>query len=505
MEALYTAEQVRALEAAARSSTLELMDQAGRALAHLALSLRSPEGRVLVFCGPGNNGGDGLVAARVLRHKGHRVEVVLVADAARLPPDAAQNHLALLSAGVVPVAPDSVSSAQPGPGDVVVDALFGTGLDRAPTGALAGAIECIQAGRARGAKVVSADLPSGIAGDTGTIHAPSVQADATAVFGVLKPAHALEPAASACGRLVRVPLPLDVPATAPVMALLAESDVRALLPVPAGIAHKGTFGHVLVVAGSPGRTGAAALSAKGALRAGAGKVTVAATRGELDAILGFAPEVMGHALPADAEELGPQALEPLLSAAEGKDAVLLGPGIARGAGTRELLARLLPSLSIPLVLDADGLNALAGDVSILRDAGGPVVLTPHPGEMSRLVRRTTTEVQADRIGTARDLAAASGAFVVLKGARTVIAAPDGTVRVCASGNPGLGTAGTGDVLAGVLAALLGQGIALLDAVCCGVWAHGLAGDLMVAERGMRGLNASDLFDGLGRVWARWER
>lgn len=503
MEALYTAAQVKGLEARAKVSTRALMEIAGRALANLALSLRSAGGQVLVCCGPGNNGGDGLVVARVLAGKGHRVAVALVADPARLPPDAAHNLAALREAGVTPTGIDQLPEVQPG--DVVVDALFGTGLNRAPAGALGAAIEHLERLREQGARIVSADLPSGIAGDTGTVHTPHVRADATAVFGVLKPAHGLEPSLGACGRLVRVPLPLEAPDERPALALLEEADVRELLPRASATAHKGTFGHVLVVAGSFGKTGAAALSAKGALRAGAGKVSVASAREELPAILGFAPEVMGEALPLDGGTLGPLALEPLLSAVRGKDAVVLGPGLPRGGGTHALLAQLLPAITVPLVLDADGLNALAEDVSILRHAAGPVVLTPHPGEMSRLVQRSSAEIQADRLGAALELARQTGATVVLKGARTVVANADGRARIIASGNPGMGTAGTGDVLSGVLGALLAQELQTFDAVCCGVYAHGLAGDLMREVHGVRGLNASDLFDGLSRVWIRWDR
>jgi NAD(P)H-hydrate epimerase len=506
MTPLLTAAEVRALEARSGEAGVPpalLMERAGAALAEAALAEAAPGGRFLVVCGPGNNGGDGLVAARALLHAGRHVRVELVGDAARLPEDPRRNLQALASLGLTPAPLPRDAGVREG--DVVVDALFGTGLSRAPEGALADAVERVRAWRAEGARVVAADLPSGVQGDTGRAFTPAVEADVTVAFGVLKPAHALEPGASHAGRVRRVDIGLAVwpPAEGP-LALLEEADARALLPARRADTHKGTYGHVLVVAGSAGKTGAAALAGLGALRGGAGLVSVAARADALPAVLQHAPELMGVPLAGEGP-LGPADLEALLAAAEGKDALVLGPGIPRGPGTPRLLDALLQALPVPCVLDADGLNALAEDVGLLARARAPLVLTPHPGEMARLVGADTKSVQADRPGVARAFAGRHRVVLVLKGARTLVAGEDGRLRVNPTGNPGMATGGTGDVLAGLTGALLAQGLAPLDAASVAAYAHGLAGDLAARRTGLAGLVAGELLTGLSEVWTRWQR
>jgi NAD(P)H-hydrate epimerase len=283
-----------------------------------------------------------------------------------------------------------------------------------------------------------------------------------------------------------------------------EADARGALPRREAQGHKGTYGHVLVVGGSRGKSGAAALAARSALRAGAGLVTVA-TRGEvLEAVLCHAPEVMGVPLDA-AGPLGPEDLEPLVAAAEGKDALVLGPGLPRGPRTAALLGELLGRVECPAVLDADALNAAAEDVGLLRRARAPLVLTPHPGEMARLSGLDTRGVQGRRLEVARDFAAAHGVTLVLKGARTLTAGAGGGLYVNPTGNPGMATGGSGDVLSGVVGALLAQGLAPDVAAWAGVYAHGLAGDIAVRRRGQLGLVAGDLVEALCEVWTRWGR
>jgi len=500
---LFTAEEMREREASAErtgTSTRELMERAGRALTAAALHLAAPEGRFAVLCGPGNNGGDGLVAARHLAVAGRQVLVILVADPATLKGDPAANLEALRAMGGS--ASGMLEQFSPRPGDVAVDALLGTGLNRPPEGALADAIHALWKWRALGARVLSADLPSGLASDTGVPFRPCVQADATVAFGALKVGEALEPGASLCGELsvVDIGLPVDRSST----GLIEEDDVRTSLPERRPDGHKGAYGHLLVVAGSRGRSGAAALAGLAALRSGVGLVTVATPENALSDVLGHAPELMGRGLD-DEKPLGPLHLEALLEGAEGKDALVIGPGIARGKKTYLLLADLLERYPGPVLLDADALNALEGHLDVLGAAQGPLVLTPHPGEMARLSGLSVAEIQGNRVEVARGFARAHRVVLVLKGARTVVALPDGRVGINPTGNPGMATGGSGDVLSGVCGALLAQGLAPADAATVGTFAHGLAGDLEEEWRGQLGLLASDLLTGLTSVWARWNR
>jgi ADP-dependent NAD(P)H-hydrate dehydratase / NAD(P)H-hydrate epimerase len=503
LKPLLTAEEMRACEAAAARagvSTRELMERAGQALAEHAQRLAAPDGRFAILCGPGNNGGDGLVAARHLALGGRQVLVVLLAQPQALKGDSRANLEALTAMGGS--AAGMLEDFAPRAGDVAVDALLGTGLNRAPEGALADAIHTLWKWRAMGVRVLSADVPSGLASDTGLAFRPAVQADVTVAFGALKVGEALEPGASLCGELHLADIGL-APDDA-MVSLLEEEDARGWLPQRRADSNKGTYGHLLVVAGSRGKSGAAALAGLAALRSGVGLCTVASPENALSDVLGHAPELMGLALDDD-KPLGPLHLEALLEAAEGKDALVLGPGIARGKKTHQLISQLLERFPGPVVLDADALNAVAGRLDVLRAAQGPLVLTPHPGEMARLSGLSVAEIQSNRVAVARDFARAHRVVLVLKGARTVVASPDGRARVNPTGNPGMATGGTGDVLSGVCGALLSQGLAPVDAASTAVYAHGLAGDLEQEWRGDLGLIASDLLSGLTSVWARWNR
>lgn len=511
MKRLLTADEMRAVDAEAVALGVPvdaLMERAGAALALAAAARLGPNGKAVVLCGPGNNGGDGFVAARHLAALGRPTWVQLVgasADGLRGAPA----HMWAALEGTGARRGSSAPSWRMGRGDVICDALFGTGLSRAPGSGYAEAIARIRRWRGLGATVVSADLPSGLSSDTGQPFEPHVEADVTVAFAFAKVGQAVEPGAGLCGelRVVDIGMPADAGRVlrAPATWLLEAGDARALVPPRPRQGHKGTFGHVLVVAGSAGKSGAAALSGLGALRGGAGLVTVATRPAVLDAVLAHAPELMGAPLEG-AGPLGPDDWPGLARAVAGKDALVLGPGLGVGDGTGALLARWLDEGAVPTVLDADGLNALAGDPSALgRRRGAPaLVLTPHPGEMARLCGLSTAAVQERRLGVARDAAARFGAVVVLKGARTVVAAPDGELIVNPTGNAGMATAGTGDVLAGLLGALLGQGLAPAQAASLGVYVHGAAGDRLRLERGQLGLIASDLLAGLGRVWAEWD-
>jgi len=503
------ADEMRAIdEAAIRGlgiTGLALMERAGAAVAAAAAAL-SPRGRVVVLCGGGNNGGDGWVAARLLWKAGRDVRVHALVPRDRLAGDALAACEAAEQAGVPAAALEDASLVEARPGDVVVDALLGTGLARPPEGVFAAAIARIEALRERGARVLAVDVPSGLSADTGRPLGPCVRADRTVTFAFWKRGLALAPGAELAGEVevADIGIPAEAAARVPVGAeLLLEEEARALVPPRAPDAHKGSAGRVLVVAGSPGKTGAAHLALCGALRGGAGLVTLAAREEVLSLALAGRPEAMSVPLPGHGP-LGAADLPALAAAARGADALAIGPGIPRGPETAGLLRDLLEAVRLPAVLDADALNALAER----RGVGGlpaPAVVTPHPGEMARLCGLSIAEVQADRIGLAAAKARGWGCVVVLKGAGTVVADPAGPPAVIASGNPGMATGGTGDVLAGLIAALLAGGLDARAAARAGAYVHGAAGDRAARRQGQRGLVAGDLADALGEVWAAWGR
>jgi hydroxyethylthiazole kinase-like uncharacterized protein yjeF len=504
---LVGAAEMRAIDRAAIDGlgvpSIALMDRAGRAVASACISLAAPRGRIVVLCGGGNNGGDGYVAAQALRSAGRDVRVLSLVPAGRLTGDAATVRARAEDDGVPVVDVAEPASLDVAGGDVVL----GTGLARPAEGAFAAAIARIDEARRAGARVVAVDVPSGLSADTGRPLGPCVRADRTVTFAFQKRGLVLEPGATLAGHVTVVEIGIPAEAAARVSGaceLLTRDEARRLLAVRPREAHKGDAGRLLVVAGSPGKTGAAHLALAGALRGGAGLVTLAARPEVLPFALAGRPEAMSVPLHADGP-LSPADLGPLRAAAEEADALVVGPGIPRGPETGELLAELLGGLRVPSVLDADALNAIARDPSFLATLPAPPVLTPHPGEMARLVGRTIAEVQEDRIGVAAAAAARWRAVVVLKGARTVVAEPDGAVAVIPTGNPGMASGGTGDVLAGLVGALLAGGIPGFDAARIGAWVHGRAGDLAAARFGERGLVASDVAEQIGAVWVEWER
>jgi NAD(P)H-hydrate epimerase len=486
--------------------SLELLERAGRAVTEAAAHLARPMSRFLIVCGGGNNGGDGWVAARLLLLSG-RVSVIAVVPPAELTGDAAEVANRAISAGVPWKAFDPAAPLGAVPGDVIVDALLGTGLARPAEGRFLAAIGAVAAARAAGAKVLAVDLPSGLSADTGRPLGPCVQADATVTFAFMKRGLVIHPGAGLAGKVTvaDIRLPAGAADLVPASATwLVEDEALALVPARAPDAHKGEAGRVLVIAGSEGKSGAAHLALTGALRGGAGLVTLAARPEVLPLALAGRPEAMSRSLPG-AGPLAPGDLEPLAAAAEGCDALVIGPGIPRGGGTGALLEALLRRVGRPAVLDADGLNALGAAPAWLGRLPAPVILTPHPGEMARLCAIGVAEVQADRIELARSRADAWGVVVILKGARTVVAAPGQPAAVNPTGNAGLATGGTGDVLAGLAGALLAGGLPAFDAARVAAWVHGEAGDLVAERLGERGLLAGDLGEAIGQVWARWHR
>lgn len=466
--------------------TALLMENAGRAVAEAVRGLLGPGGRAFVVCGRGNNGGDGYVAARHLHAEKLPVFLYVMASADQLKGDAGLNARATRACGVREVG--SLESA--GCGDVVVDALLGTGLSRPVEGVALERIREMAGARQRGARVLSVDLPSGVDADRPHPPGEAVQADVTVTLHALKPALVQYPARALAGevRVGELGIPhIDPPG--PVRRWRTAGNLCGVLPRRAPDAHKGTNGHVLVVAGSPGKSGAAMLACRAALRGGAGLVTLGSAPEVNDRVLPQMPEVMSQPL----QTLSGEAL---IAALAGKDVMVIGPGIARTEHTAAVLVELLRHIPLPTVIDADGLNALAGDRHALQSldrAAVPPVLTPHPAELARLLETDTAHIQADRFAAASEASRRFRAVVVLKGAGSVLAHPDGSLDVCSSGNPAMATAGTGDALAGLCGALLAQGLAPETAALLAMYAHGRAGDL-AADGRSRGMTAGDLID-----------
>ena len=477
-----------------------LMENAGRGAAdQLCRCFASLHpGPVLVLAGKGNNGGDGYVIARYLLNRGWRVRTVVTAAPEEIGGDAGI-HLQILrrSGAEVTFAADSKALARALEMDraaaLIVDALLGTGLTSEVRGLYSEAIDWINDAPA---PVMAVDIPSGIDAATGAILGRAVRADLTVTFALPKIGHAVHPGASLSGLLetVDIGIPATLMEEASADHLLIDADEAAkLLPARSATGHKGTFGHLLVAAGSVGKTGAAAMTAKGGLRAGSGLVTVACPAAVHEILAVKLTEAMTAPLPGVEGALSLQALGEIESLMEGKDALALGPGLGQTEEVRNLARRLVGSCPVPLVLDADGLNAIAERPEVLLErAGAAAVLTPHPGEMARLTGRTVAEIESDRIGAARNFARRYQVVLLLKGARTVVALPDGRVRINGSGNPGLASGGMGDVLTGMIGGFLAQGLAPEDAATLGAYLHGRAADRLLERLGDAGMIASDL-------------
>ena len=505
-----TTEQMREMDRRAIQELgvpgLVLMENAGTAVArHTEAVLRHTGARrVHVVCGTGNNGGDGLVAVRHLAAMGVPVTYAIAGDPERMREDAAANLAMARSLGI------PTAAAIP-PDAVVVDALLGTGTGGAPRGAVAQAIEAILAA---GRPVVAVDQPSGVDSDTGQVPGIAVTAEVTVTFGVPKPGLLLYPAARHVGRLVVDPIGMDWSKTGLELSLrwFDSTDARLAAPRRAEDAHKGAFGHVLIIGGSAGMTGAPVLAARGALRGGAGLVTVSTPRSIQPVVASHLTEAMYAPAPEDGR-FTPQSLPSMSDALERATVICVGPGIGRHPATGEFVRLLLRECPLPAVVDADALWAIADAPEIVAERPAATVLTPHPGEAARLLSTETAAVQADRVQSARRLAARYRAVAILKGARTVVS--DGTAlpaattagstpalpaSIITTGNPGMATGGSGDVLTGLVGALMAQGVPAYDAACLAAYAHGRAGDLAAQRMGQTALAAGDIAETLAEVW-----
>jgi len=485
-------------------ASLVLMENAGRQAVAAMEAMYSDlsDRQVAVLCGRGNNGGDGFVIARTLAQRGIDVSVFLMGRVGDVRGDARTNLeiLGRLGLTVVEVADSQaweLHFTEVSDCTLIVDAIFGTGLN-AP---IAGFIESVITDvNASGIPVVAIDLPSGLSADSPEPIGPSIEAGLTITIAAPKLPLVLPPAEARAGDIViaDIGIPAEVieALEGPRVDLLTRGAMRELVVPRAPETHKGDCGHVLVVAGSRGKTGAAHLAALGALRSGAGLVTVATPAGCQPTLAAMAPEYMTEGLRERDGGLHADDVERVLELA--RDVVAIGPGLGQAPATREFVRQLVDRATMPLVVDADGLNAFAGDsAQLMGREGRDIIITPHPGEMARLLGMTTQEVQASRIEIARNFAVAHHAFVVLKGHRTLVATPDAKVFINPTGNPGMATGGTGDVLTGVIAAWLAQ---LLDAeAACklAVYLHGMAGDLAEADEGEVAMTSGDLAAHLG--------
>jgi NAD(P)H-hydrate epimerase len=480
------------------------MDRAGfgvaRAVQNLADRAGFTDPLVQIFAGRGNNGGDAFVVARYLAEEDYEVEVWLAGSVRDLEGDALRAHGLLKAAKVkcneLPARADwdRLLSELPG-GDILVDGLLGTGVTGPARGPVAGAIRYINSNANRGF-VVSIDMPSGMNADTGAAPGDVVCADETITIGLPKKGLLMPRAIEYAGSIevidIGIPWDLVEPLEAG-LELITAVDLRSCMPRRMRMTHKGTYGHALILAGSQDYPGAARLALGGALRSGAGLVSVYVPHAIRDVVAGFLPEAIVRGAPmTETGSLAPETWDLVRPRLHEFSAILLGPGMTSHPATRELVKRVLAESRVPVVLDADALNVLAGDLDMLAAAKGPVVLTPHPGELGRLLGCPVSVVQEERQGTLMKAVEKSNATIILKGAGTLVGSPGRSIHMNMSGNPGMATGGTGDVLAGLLVSLLAQGLEPFDAARAAVYVHGHAGDSVALRGSQHTLMASDL-------------
>ena len=459
-----------------------LMENAATAVVDAIFSHYPDADRAAIFCGIGQNGGDGFAIARHLENRGVVPVLFVVGDRSRYKGDAEINLRVCERLGM-PIhdirSSDDVDEAlvHASDADLIVDAIFGTGLDRAPAGVYADVIAAIAELRL---PVIAVDLPSGLNASSAEPFEPSLHAEVTVTFAVPKVCHVFEPAALQCGEVIvaDIAIPHASVDEEPVrLSLITPADVRPMVEPRLAATHKGTHGHVGIIAGSPGRSGAAVLAARGAIRGGAGLVTVMTD-----------PETarLVHAGSIESMTWSGSDIRQFL---DRKTAAVIGPGLPDDEAAHNAVREIISLIELPLVIDASALNAFAGRASEINPRSLPRVMTPHPGELARILGSDASAINADRAGSARSAAKLSGCIVVLKGHQTLVAEPDGELHVNPTGNPGMGSGGMGDVLAGLIGAFMARGIDPVDAARAAVYLHGLAGDILMGELGDTGLAA----------------
>lgn len=488
---IVTAEQMKNIDRRATERfgvpSIVLMENAATAVVDAIFEHDAGAERVALFCGTGQNGGDGFAVARHLENRGVVPIIFVVGERARCSGDAATN-LAICERLALPMYDvrdaESLEDAlvHAGDADVVVDAIFGTGLNRAPEGVYA---ETIRSINELSLPIVAVDLPSGMNASSPDPFDPCIRANVTVTFAVPKICHVFDPAATDCGEVIVADITIPSAAVDDeniTISLTTPVAIRPYLAARLALTHKGTYGHVAIVAGSPGKSGAAVLCARGAIRTGAGLVTVITDRDAAMAINAASTESM--TVPLDLLASLPEVLQHVAS----RTVAVVGPGLRDDEESYAFVRELVRGIERPLVLDASGLNAFAGRAKDINPKGRPTIITPHPGEMRRLLGKDV----GDRVETAREAARLTNAIVVLKGHQTLIADTEGHVNVNPTGNPGMASGGMGDVLGGIIGALLARGVDAFDAAVTGVYLHGFAGDLVKEDLGDTGMAALDL-------------
>ena len=486
---------------------LELMEKAGRGATRVLLDQFGDHVKagVGIICGKGNNGGDGFVIARCLAEKGIDVRVYLLAKSAALKGDAAANRegLAPLDIGIIEIPDeDTFSKFKPGLSEhgLLVDAILGTGLTSDVSGLFKTVINFINALNRTGIAVFAVDIPSGLNADTGQPCGTCIRARSTATFGLAKIGHFTYPGAEYTGSLEIIDIGIPgavVQAVGSKQYLLTSAQIRNYFQPRSADTHKGRTGHLLVIAGSPGKTGAAAMTAMAAMRAGAGLVTLGISESLNPILETQLLEVMTAPLPESQNgALGTTAFEKIKKMEAGKKCLAIGPGIGQAGETQRLAKKIISQSQIPMVIDADGLNNIAGQTQLLKSLKTSMVLTPHPGEMARLMDVTPAEIQQNRLQCARDFASNFKVHIVLKGAATVIAHPDGSAYINPTGNPGMASGGMGDVLTGVLAGFITQGFTPEAAAHASVYLHGAAADTLSKTVGPIGYLAGEVMNAI---------
>jgi ADP-dependent NAD(P)H-hydrate dehydratase / NAD(P)H-hydrate epimerase len=469
------------------------------------LAQHAAAGRIVVFCGKGNNGGDGFVAARRLHQRGKKVQVILLADPGELRGDAAAMFGKLPSPAIAVHSSEELKGERLQlslHGDLYLDAVLGTGFKAPVSGLYAEAIAIMNASQV---PVIAVDIPSGADADavgpqTGTI----ARADAIITFTAPRPAHVFSLLTAGPTFVAEIGSPPEAIISTLQLNVITARDIAPLVEPRPAESNKGNYGHALVVGGSLGKAGAAAMAGMAVLRAGAGLSTVATPKSVLGTVSGFHPELMTEPLPeTDSGTISTSARDRIEELAKGKTVLAIGPGVSRDSQTAEMVRGLVARLRLPMVVDADGLNAFEGRTGELNGKGRTLVITPHPGEMARLAGCSIADVQKDRLGTARKFAREHELIVVLKGHRTLVVQPDGEAWVNTTGNPGMATGGTGDILTGMVAGMIAQhSTEAFMAVLAAVHLHGLAGDLMRERVGEHSLVATDLLKGLPEAFRR---
>lgn len=500
-------EDIRKVDASAIEKygvpSIVLMENAGIGLAEeVKKHIDNKASRVVMIVGMGNNGGDGMVCARHLYNLGYDVEVFLVGNTKKLSVDANLNYEMLKALDLRIETINDINGVKKLSKsirylDVVVDCIFGIGLKRPVEGVYEFVIDAINDSEAY---VISCDIPSGINASEGTVMHKAVKADKTVAVCMPKVGNLMFPAADYNGELIVKRIGLSDRLFEELglkMQIVTEDHVRRILPRRQKNSHKGSYGKASLIAGSFGMTGAAILAAKASLRSGVGLLKLIIPESLMNIITTSVPEAVTLPLSETRRGVfGINQVEKLISSCQGSDVIAIGPGCGQNAEMIEILRQLITKVDKPLIIDADGINTLAKNVSLLSDRINEIVITPHPGEMSRLTGLTTDEINQNPIDTAKAFAEKWQINVVLKGARTVIASPDGHIYINVNGNPGMATAGSGDVLTGIITSLVAQGLSPIHAAVAGVYLHGRAGDIMSEFKGEYGLIAGDLIEGI---------